>query len=277
VATMREHTPISIRRACRLAGVSRTVLAYETQPNAQNEALTARMVELAHERRRFGYRRIHVLLRREGVHANHKRVQRLYQLAGLTVRRRRRREQVAIERKPLALPSCPNEVWSMDFVMDRLDDGRRLKALTIVDDFTKESVDIALDHGMSSHYVVRVLDDIVRFRGRPAAIRTDQGPEFTARALDQWAYRNGVALKLIQAGKPTQNGYIESFNGKFRDECLNEHWFSTLAEARAIVAAWRRDYNEHRPHSAIGYQTPAEFATLHRSNSSDAAQTQFIV
>jgi putative transposase len=142
--------------------------------------------------------------------ANHKRVQRLYRLAGLTVRRRRKREHVAIEREPLALPKRPNEVWSMDFVMDRLDDGRRLKALTIVDDFTKESVDIALDHGMSSHYVVRILEDIIRFRGPPGAIRTDQGPEFTARALDQWAYRNGVTLKLIQPGKPTQNAYIES-------------------------------------------------------------------
>jgi len=274
---MREGTKISIRRACRLAGVSRTVLEYEPKPNAENAVLTARMVELAHERRRFGYRRIHILLRREGVCANHKRVQRLYRLAGLTVRRRRKRDRVAIERQPLALPARPNEVWSMDFVMDRLEDGRRLKALTIVDDFTKESVDIALDHGMSSHYVVRVLEDIVRFRGRPKAIRTDQGPEFTARALDQWAYRNGVALKLIQAGKPTQNGYIESFNGKFRDECLNDHWFSTLVEARAIVASWRRDYNECRPHSALGYRTPAEHAALHRSNSSDAAQSSLIV
>lgn len=272
---MRERTEISIRRACRLAGVSRTVLGYEPKPNAENEALTARMVELAHERRRFGYRRLHVLLRREGVHANHKRVQRLYRVAGLTVRRRR--ERAAIEREPLALPTRPNEVWSMDFVMDRLDDGRRLKVLTIVDDFTKESVGIALDHGMSSHYLVRILEGIVRFRGRPGAIRTDQGPEFTARALDQWAYRNGVTLKLIQPGKPTQNAYIESFNGKFRDECLNEHWFSTLAEARAIAATWRRDYNEQRPHSALGYQTPAEFAMLHRSNSSDAAPTEFIV
>jgi putative transposase len=274
---MRERTPISIRRACRLAGVSRTVLGYEPKANAENAVLTARMVELAHQRRRFGYRRLHALLRREGVHANHKRVQRLYRLAELTVRRRRKRERVAIERQPLALPGRPNEVWSMDFVMDRLDDGRRLKALTIVDDFTKESVDIALDHGMSSHYVVRILEDIVRFRGRPGAIRTDQGPEFTARALDQWAYRNGVTLKLIQPGQPTQNAYIESFNGKFRDECLNEHWFSTLAEARAIAATWRRDYNEQRPHSALGYQTPAEFAALHRSNSSDAAPTEFIV
>jgi len=172
---MRERTKISIRRACRLAGVSRTVLGYEPKPNAENEVLTARMVELAHERRRYGYRRLHVLLRREGVRANHKRVQRLYRLAGLTVRRRRKRE------------------------------------------------------------------------------------------------------RLSQPGKPTQNAYIESFNGKFRDECLNEHWFSTLAEARAIAATWRRDYNEQRPHSALGYQTPAQFAALHRSNSSDAAQPEFIV
>ncbi len=273
---MREASPISIRRACRLAEVSRTVLGYEPKPHPENEAIQTRMVELAQERRRFGYRRIHVLLRREGVHANHKRIERLYGLAGLAVRRRRRRERIAVERQPLLLPAGPNEVWSMDFVMDRLEDGRRLKALTIVDDFTKESVDIVLDHGMSSHYVVRALDQVVRFRGKPGAIRTDQGPEFTARALDQWAYRHGVALKLIQPGKPTQNGFIESFNGKFRDECLNEHWFSTLAEARAIVTAWRRDYNERRPHSAIGYLTPAEYGALHRSTSSDAAQNQEI-
>lgn len=272
---MREATGISIRRACRLAELSRTTFGHEAQPDPQNQAITARMIELAHERRRFGYRRIHVLLRREGVQANHKRVHRLYRLAGLAVRRRRRRERIALERQPLLLPAGPNQVWSMDFVMDRLEDGRKLKALTIVDDFTKESVDIALDHGMGSHYVVRVLDGIVRFRGKPGAIRTDQGPEFTAGALDQWAYRNGVTLKLIQPGKPTQNGYIESFNGKFRDECLNEHWFSTLAEARAIVAAWRRDYNENRPHSSIGYLTPAAYGALHRSKR-DAAQNQEI-
>jgi putative transposase len=274
VAAMREGTAISIRRACRLVGLSRTTFSHEPKPDPQNKAIQARMVELAHERRRFGYRRLHVLLRREGVLANHKRVHRLYRLAGLAVRRRRRRERVALERQPLLLPSGPNEVWSMDFVMDRLEDGRRLKALTVVDDFTKEAVEIALDHGMGSHYVVRVLEQVVRFRGKPAAIRTDQGPEFTAGALDQWAYRNGITLKLIQPGKPMQNGYIESFNGKFRDECLNEHWFSTLAEARAIVATWRRDYNENRPHSSIGYLTPAEYGALHRVR--DAAQNQEI-
>lgn len=271
---MREATAISIRRACRLVGLSRTTFDHEPKAEPENEALQKRMVELAQERRRFGYRRLHVLLRREGVQVNHKRVHRLYRLAGLAVRRRRRRERVALERQPLLLPSGPNEVWSMDFVMDRLEDGRRLKALTVVDDFTKEAVEIALDHGMGSHYVVRVLEQVVRFRGKPAAIRTDQGPEFTAGALDQWAYRHGITLKLIQPGKPMQNGYVESFNGKFRDECLNEHWFSTLAQARAIVATWRRDYNENRPHSSIDYLTPAEYGALHRAR--DAAQNQEI-
>jgi len=272
---MREEVGISVRRACRLAGVSRTVLAHEPRPDPKNELLTRRMVELAHERSRFGYRRLHVMLRRGGLEANHKRIERLYRLAGLTVRRRRRGERIALERQPLLLPAGPNEVWSIDFVMDQLEDGRRLKALIIVDDYTKEAVDIALDHGMSSQYVVRVLEGVVRFRGKPGAIRTDLGPEFAARAIDQWAYRNGVTLKLIQPGKPTQNGYVESFNGKFRDECLNEHWFSTLAEARAIVSTWRCDYNERRSHSAIGYRTPAEYRALHRA-AGDAAKTMEI-
>jgi len=264
VAVMQEKTSISERRACLLAGLSRTVLHYSPKAQPTNEQLQERIVELAQERRRFGYRRIHALLRREGRHANHKRVFRLYQGAGLSVRRRKKRHGVAVERERLGLPSRPNEVWSMDFVSDALACGRRIKALTIVDDFTKESIDIAVDHGISGQYVTRVLDRAIRFRGAPGAIRTDQGPEFTGKALDQWAYWNGVQLKLIQPGKPTQNAYIESFNGKFRDECLNEHWFTSLAEARVLVAAWRRDYNECRPHSALDYQTPAEFAAGYR-------------
>jgi putative transposase len=138
----------------------------------------------------------------------------------------------------------------------------------VVDDFTKEAIELVLDHSITGDYVTRALDQAVRFRGAPRAIRTDQGPEFTGRALDQWAYRHGVDLKLIQAGKPTQNAYIESFNGKFRDECLNEHWFATLAEARVLINEWRRDYNERRPHSALEYQTPAEFAARARTTSS---------
>lgn len=264
VAVMQEKTFISERRACLLAGLSRTVLHYSPKAQPTNEQLQGRIVELAQERRRFGYRRIHALLRREGRHANHKRVFRLYQGAGLSVRRRKKRHGVAVERERLELPSRPNEVWSMDFVSDALACGRRIKALTIVDDFTKESIDIAVDHGISGHYVTRILDQAIRFRGTPTAIRTDQGPEFTGKALDQWAYRNGVQLKLIQPGKPTQNAYIESFNGKFRDECLNEHWFTSLAQARILVAGWRRDYNECRPHSALDYQTPAEFAAGYR-------------
>src|SRR5690349_8976944 len=265
VTVMGARTEISERRACRLVGLSRTVLHYEPKLSAPNMQLGERIGEVAAERRRFGYRRIHALLRREGLHANHKRVYRLYRQAGLMVTRRRKRARVAVEREPLLLPSRPNEVWSMDFVMDALSSGRRLKCLTVVDDFTKEALELVLDHSITGEYVTRALDQAVRFRGAPRAIRTDQGPEFTGRALDQWAYRNGVDLKLIQAGKPTQNAYIESFNGKFRDECLNEHWFATLAEARVLINEWRRDYNERRPHSALQYETPAEFAARARN------------
>lgn len=265
---MREHTPVSERRACWLVGVSRSVLRYEPVRRAENEALRDRIIDLAQLRRRFGYRRIHALLRREGVPVNHKKVLRLYQEEGLAVRKRWRRQGVAVDREPLELPSAPNEVWSMDFVMDALADGRRLKVLTIVDDFTKESVDLVVDRSIPGAYVARVLEQAVRFRGVPKAIRTDHGPEFTGKALDQWAYENGVQLKLIQPGKPTQNAFIESFNGRFRDECLNEHWFTSLAHAREVVGAWRRDYNEARPHSSLGYLTPAEFAAQQRQDGS---------
>lgn len=273
---MRKATTISARRACRLVGLSRTVLHYEPKADPSNAALEQRLVELAHERRRFGYRRLHALVRREGVLVNHKRVWRLYQKAGLAVRRRRRRRGVAVDREPLAVPTAPNQVWSMDFVMDALSNGRRVKCLTIVDDFTKESVDIVPDHSIPGLYVTRVLDQAAQFRGLPAAIRTDQGPEFTGRALDQWAYRHGVQLKLIAPGKPTQNAFIESFNGRFRDECLNDHWFESLHAARAIISAWRRDYNEQRPHSALGYRTPTEFAAQHRKRGAAPPATKEI-
>jgi len=257
---MQNVTSVSERRACQLVGLSRSTLRYEPRRSEENEILKSRTVTLAQERRRFGYRRIHALLRREGVEANHKRIYRLYREADLAVRRRKRRKGVAVPREPLLLPAQRNEVWSMDFVMDALSHGRRIKILTIVDDCTKEAIDLAVDFGISGNYVTRVLDQAARFRGYPKAIRTDQGPEFTGRALDQWAYEHGVQLKLIQPGKPTQNAYIESFNGKFRDECLNEHWFHSLAHARTIIQTWRNDYNEQRPHSMLGYMTPAEAA-----------------
>jgi putative transposase len=264
---MRLRLVISERRACRLVGLARTTLRRAPVEAAETVALKARIVDLAQARRRFGYRRIHDLLRREGVRANHKRVYRLYRESGLAVRKRRRRKLVMVDRQALHVPSAPNEVWSMDFVMDALANGRRLKCLTIVDDFTRECLDIPVDHGISGAYVARVLDGIGQFRGLPRAIRTDQGPEFTSRALDRWAYERGVDLKLIAAGKPTQNAYIESFNGKFRDECLNDHYFTNLAHARAEINTWRRDYNETRPHSSLGRIPPAEFAARHRCKS----------
>jgi putative transposase len=265
VDAMRAKTRISERRACALMGLSRTVLHYAPCSRPRNDQLRVRIQQLAAERRRFGYRRIHALLRREGVAVNVKRVHRLYCQDALQVRRRRKRRGVAVERRPLLVPQSPSQLWSIDFVMDALEHGRRIKCLTIVDDFTKEAIDIVVDHGISGHYVTRVLDQAGQFRRLPRVIRTDQGPEFTGKALDQWAYDRGVSLRLIQAGKPMQNAYVESFNGKFQDECLNEHWFRSLAEARQIIGAWRMDYNQGRPHSALGYRTPAEFAAVWRA------------
>jgi putative transposase len=160
---------------------------------------------------------------------------------------------------------------TIDFVSDALESGRRLKCLTIVDDFTKEAIDIVVDHGISGKYVTRALDAAGRFRQLPATIRTDHGPEFTCKAMDAWAYARGIELRMIQAGKPTQNAYVESFNGKFRDECLNEHWFQSLAHARVKIAAWRIDYNQNRPHSSLEDLTPAEFAAAWRSRQAGTA------
>ncbi len=219
-----------------------------------------RLVELAGVRRRFGYRRLHLLLAREGHRINHKRIYRLYRSAGLAVRRRGRRARIAVERQPLVLPTKANQTWSMDFVFDALGNGHKVKTLTVVDDCTKECIEIGVGTRINGDAVTRILDQAIRFRGRPKAIRTDQGPEFTGIALNQWAHANGIELLLIQPGKPTQNAYIESFNGKFRDECLNEQYFTSMEHARAVIAAWRRDYNEQRPHTSIGGMTPAEFA-----------------
>lgn len=266
---MIDQCQLSERRACRLVGLSRTSWRTPPEPDEETQALSARIVELAHKRRRFGYRRIHDLLRAEGRQDNHKRVWRLYSEAKLAVRRRKKVKRPISERVTLSQASCPNEVWSMDFVMDSLANARRLKCLTVADDFTHESIDIMVDHGISGGYVVRVLEQAARFRGYPRAIRTDGGPEFTSRAFLGWAHAKGIEHILIEPGKPTQNAYIESFNGKFRDECLNEHWFETLAQARAEIAAWRRDYNEVRPHSSCNRMPPAKFAALHRQRKED--------
>jgi putative transposase len=270
---MRAKHPISERSACRLVGISRTVLHYQGAAQPLNEQLKGRLVALAGERRRFGYRRLHVLVRREGWRINHKRTWRLYREAQLHVRRRRKRGQAAIERQPLVRPAAPDATWSMDFIFDRVGEAHALKVLNIVDDFTKEAVDIVAGNSIRGTDVVRVLEQAVRFRRLPQAIRTDQGPEFTGRALQGWADERGVQLKLIQAGKPTQNAYVESFNARFRDECLNEHVFRNLAHARAVITQWRTDYNERRPHSTLGYLTPREFAARCRALAPDSAST----
>lgn len=251
---------ISERRACRLVGLWRSVQRAVSR-QAEDDHLKMRMCELAAERRRFGYRRIHWMLGREGFVVNHKKVYRLYREQGLSVRKRRRRHKVSTPRIPLMTPSGPNHTWSMDFVFDATASGQVIKCLTVVDDCTKECVDIAVASKLNGHAVVEALDRACRFRGYPTVIRTDQGPEFTGRVLDQWAHDHGVALQLTQPGKPTQNAYIESFNGKFRDECLNENWFMTVAHAKAVIAIWRTDYNECRPHGSLAKQTPTEFAT----------------
>ncbi len=267
-----EEHQLSERRACGLVGLSRDSYQHPPVPSAQTEALKTKIVEIAHVRRRFGYRRVHDLLRPEFPGVNHKRVYRLYSAADLAVRKRKKVKRPVGERTPLSTARQVNEVWSMNFVSDSLANGRRIKCLTVADDYSHECVYIAVDYGISGLYVTRLLDQAARFRGYPAAVRTDNGPEFTSRVFIAWAQEHGIKHILIEPGRPMQNGYIESFNGKFRDECLNEHWFQTLPQARAEIAAWRRDYNEVRPHSSIGRVPPAQFAELHRRSTGDAAR-----
>ena len=258
---------LSERRACGLVGLGRSTCRYETR-RAEWPALRERLHALAAERRRFGYRRLYILLRREGYRVNLKRVYRLYRDDGLAVRRRRRRRRVA-RGTPLAGPTRINERWSLDFLLDTLEDGRRVRLLAVVDDFTRTCLAIEVDTSIGGRRVVEVLQRLVETRGKPAVLITDNGPEFVGRALDAWAYAQGIRLHFIEPGKPNQNAYVESFNGRFRDECLNEHWFLSLAHTRQIVEAWRLDYNAVRPHSSLGNVSPTEFeqCTLDRAPS----------
>ena len=239
-------------------GISRSSCRYEGS-GRDNEPLTERLRELAAERRRFGYRRLHVLLCREGWVVNHKRVYRIYRAEGLSVRRRCRK-RVARERCPMPELTGPNQRWALDFVSDALFWGRKIRMLTVVDAFTRESLAIEVDTSLSGVRVSRVLDRIIDERGQaPQTIIMDNGPELTSKALDQWAYARGVRLHFIDPGKPVQNCFVESFNDKFRDECLNEHWFTTIWDAREKIEAYRVEYNRERPHSSLGDLTPEEF------------------
>jgi putative transposase len=250
---------LSERRACGLAVVCRATVRYQTR-RSDDESVRLRLRELAALRRRFGYRRLGVLLRREGVVVNHKRVYRLYREEGLSLRRRKRKRLTSEGRGPGEAATRSDQVWSLDFVSDALAPGRRLKLLTVVDTYTRESLVVEVDTSISGERMARVLDRVIAERGaQPEEIVMDNGPEMTSRALDQWAYERGIQLRFIAPGKPVQNAYIESFNGRLRDECLNQHWFRSLADARQIVEEWRQDYNQARPHSALGGLTPEEY------------------
>ena len=270
---MIEQFQLSERRACRLVGLSRDSFRNPPMASEQTQALRCRVVDIAHQRRRFGYRRVHDLLRRDFPGVNHKRVYRLYREANLAVRKRKKSKRPLNERVPLQLAKAVNEVWSMDFVSDSLSNGRRLKYLTVADDFSHECVDIAVDFGISGEYVTRLLDRAAVFRGYPDMVRTDNGPEFTSRVFMAWAQTHGIRHILIQPGRPMQNGYIESFNGKFRDEHLNESWFETLQQARNAASIWKQDYNQVRPHSSVGRIPPAEFAHLHRQRAANEGES----
>lgn len=250
---------MSERRACRVLGVDRSSVRYAAM-RPDDEPLRERLKALAQERRRFGYRRLHVLLRREGHAVNRKRVQRLYREEKLTVRRRGGRKRAMGTRAPIALPTAANQRWSLDFVADQLTDGRRFRILAVVDDCTRQCLALVADTSLSGARVARELDRLVAQRGRPATIVSDNGTELTSNAILAWADRAGVGWHYIAPGKPQQNGFIEAFNGRLRDELLNETLFVSLPYARAMLDDWRRDYNERRPHSGLGWLTPAAYA-----------------
>jgi putative transposase len=248
----------SERRACKLVGLQRSTKRLKPVPN-DDDAMKARLRELAAQRPRFGQRRLWRMMRRNGVIINHKRVERLYREEGLQVRRRKRKRLSGRRENILAAPVRPNQIWSMDFVYDTLATGRAFRSLTIVDNFTKLSPAIEADFSLPGTRVARVLDWLRETHGLPETIIVDNGTEFVSRALDTWAHENNVALHFIQPGKPNQNCYIENFNGRYRDEFLNQHIFNTLDQARDLIETWREDYNRQRPHSSLDGLTPHEF------------------
>jgi putative transposase len=247
-------------RACSLVNLCRKVFRYKSRRYDQ-AALCARIKEIAYSRVRYGCRRIHVLLRREGWTINHKRTHRLYCLEGLNLRYRKPRRHKSSTGRAQRLPAqCVNQCWSMDFVADNLFNGKRIRFLTVVDVFSRECLAIEVGQGLRGHDVVNTVDRILKQRGAPEQIFVDNGSEFISKVLDKWAYENKVTLAFSRPGKPTDNAFIESFNGSFRDECLNTHWFLSLDDAQNKVENWRQDYNTWRPHSALNYQTPVAFA-----------------
>jgi putative transposase len=250
---------VSQRRACAVLQLDRSSVRYRSiRPDDAD--LRDAMKTVASERRRFGYRRIHLMLERQGIVMNQKKLRRLYREEKLQVRKRGGRKRALGTRKPMLLPSRTNERWSLDFVSDAFTDGRRFRILAVVDDFSRECLTLVADTSLSGLRVTRELDALIRQRGKPATVVSDNGTELTSMAVLKWCQETGVDWHYIQPGKPMQNGFVESFNGSFRDECLNETLFSSLAEARLQITAWKEDYNSNRPHSSLGKLTPSEFA-----------------
>jgi len=257
VGQVRQEYAFSQRRACRLLTMSVSSCRYESRRS--DEGLRDRLVKLAREKPRFGYRRLHVLLRRSGEDVNHKRVHRVYREAGLSIRRKKRKHCVRAG-QPLRACSAANQEWALDFVHDAVESGRAIRVLSVVDAYTRECLALEVDTSFASRRVTRVLEGIVAERGVPQAIRCDNGPELTCRHFLAWCIDRKIELVHIQPGRPMQNGRVESFNGRMREECLNVSWFGNLFEARGKIEVWRREYNEERPHSSLGYRTPEEFA-----------------
>jgi putative transposase len=250
----------SIRKTCAAIKLSRETYFYRSTAK-DSTVLVLRMKEITQTRVHYGYRRVHVMLKREGFKDNHKRVYRLYKAQGLSLRYKRpKRNKAAQLRQPKTLARKVNQLWSMDFVADNLFDGRKLRMLTVLDCYTRECLAIHVGQSLKGEDVAAVLSGIVGERGKPETIKSDNGSEFISKVMDKWAYERGVELDFSRPGKPTDNAMVESFNGRLRQECLNEHWFMSLTDAKDKIAAWRRGYNEARPHSALNWQTPNEFA-----------------
>jgi putative transposase len=252
------------RKACELAHISRSSYRYRPETE-KNDKLKEKLTYLAHQKPRYGYRRLGILLRREGEVVNHKRLFRVYRAAGLSVKRKKRKRLMRVG-LPAFLATRPNQQWSMDFVHDRMANGRSMRVLTVVDTFTRECLALEVDTSLPSRRVTRTLDGVIADRGRPERIRMDNGSELTSRHFLAWGIDHRIELNHIEPGKPVQNAFIESFNGRLRDECLNTSWFRNLWDARRRIAAWRIEYNQERPHSSLNYRTPHEFAQAYVAN-----------
>lgn len=251
---------IKAERSCRLVGLETSTFHYRAKKKRLDKVIEQRLSELAQERVRWGCPRLFEMLRREGFKDNYKRVERIYRQAGLSLRVRPKKKLRSHLRLVLQTATRPNEIWSMDFVHDNISDGRRFRCFNLVDDFTRESLVMHVERSIRSGDLVNIFEQLKSSRGLPKTVRCDNGPELTAIDMDLWAFRNGVEIKTIQPGKPTQNAFVESFNGKFRAECLDQNWFNSIQEAKDKIEMWRKDYNQNRPHSSLNMKTPNEFA-----------------